>query len=228
MDPVSAATNGYRLIAKDTGLHWLAFLVLLALQIATFITFELQFPPYMQSLGAVFIQGIASIGTFVMAYRITASEEANNTLRFLKSLPVTTTEIFGAKFVFIALYCVANLALLNLFLVIFGGLLPWEMDGPTSEVLAIGVVVQLAFGTLLVAVAALLNSEKAIWLPFPLVIILLNVYTQLTSNDGPVASADFWSFFSDNWVWLSALVIAVLVVIAVVTIRVLRTKRSLI
>jgi hypothetical protein len=222
-------SNGWRLILKDIRLHWLAFFVLLTLQIATFITFELQFPPYMQSLGAVFIQGTASIGTFVMAYRITASEEANNTLRFLKSLPVTTTEIFGAKFVFIALYCLANLTLLNVFLVVFGPLLPWEdMDPATNEVLAIGVVVQLAFGTLLVAVAALLNSEKAIWLPFPLVIILLNVYTQLTSEDGPVDTTDFWSFFSDNWVWLSLLVVAVLVIITVITIRVLRTKRSLI
>src|SRR6218665_2070184 len=217
------------LIRKDLRLHWVAFIILVVFQLATFVTFEAQFPPVMQPMGAVFLQGIASIGTFVMAYRVTAAEEANNSIRFLKSLPLTTIEIFGAKYLYMTMYVVVNLVVLNLFLSLFGNLMPGEkIDAPTVETLGIGFVIQFAFGVLLVSVASLFNSEKAIWVPFPLVVLLLNGYAQLTSNNGPIATLRLWAYINENWLWMSAGVVAELLILVWLVLRALTIKRSLI
>ncbi|PDQ36098.1 MAG: hypothetical protein B5766_02890 [Candidatus Lumbricidophila eiseniae] len=217
------------LIRKDLRLHWVAFIILVVFQLATFVTFEAQFPPVMQPMGAVFLQGIASIGTFVMAYRVTAAEEANNSIRFLKSLPLTTIEIFGAKYLYMTMYVVVNLVVLNLFLSLFGNLMPGEkIDAPTVETLGIGFVIQFAFGVLLVSVASLFNSEKAIWVPFPLVVLLLNGYAQLTSNNGPIATLRLWAYINENWLWMSAGVVAELLILVWLGLRALTIKRSLI
>jgi ribosomal protein S12 methylthiotransferase accessory factor len=172
------------LILKDCRMQWKAFLVLVMFEILTLLSFVAQFPEPMRASAGAFLQGLTSIGTFVMAYRLLATEESSGTIRFLKSLPLTNDEIFWSKFLFMSGYAVLNAAVVNL---VYAGLRPlisWSWQLPTMPGVLGGVVVQLVFAVILLSIAILANSEKAIWVPFPLVILLLNGYTLMTSPNG--------------------------------------------
>jgi ABC-type transport system involved in multi-copper enzyme maturation permease subunit len=208
--------NVAALLAKDIKLHWAAFLVLALFEVFTFTTMELQFPPRMRQSGAGFLQGVASIGTFIMAYRSIAAEEASKTISFLKSLPLSNGEIFGTKFLFMGAYVLANAAILNTIFCLARPYLPpdWAMNSLTARTTVLGLAVQLVFAVILVAVATLASSEKAIWVPFPFVIVILNLNTMLSSDNGPLRNTNVITAITAHWIWATlaiALLLAALI-----------------
>jgi len=216
------------LLTKDVKLQRTAFAVLVLFELFTFATFEAQFPAPMRLTAGVFLQGIAAIGTFVMAYRAIATEEASSTIQFLKSLPLTNDEIYGSKFLFMVGYVVLNSAALNLIFFVSRPLLPWETHPLTGQAIIIGLVVQLVFAVILVSIATLTTSEKAIWVPFPLVILLLNAYTVLTSDGNPITGATVFDAILGSWQWYSAGVVVLLAAVIVAVVRQTGRKTTLV
>ncbi len=115
------------LLRKDLWLHFWAIVILRALEMGSFLTFAAQFPPAMRSLSGGFLQGITAIGTFMIGYRLLASEDSVGSLTFLKSLPLSTTEIFGSKILFMWGYVLLNSLTLN------GGYLATRLLVPSWE-----------------------------------------------------------------------------------------------
>ncbi|HNV13689.1 MAG TPA: ABC-2 transporter permease [Dermatophilaceae bacterium] len=216
------------LILKDCRMQWKAFLVLVTFEILTLLSFVAQFPEPMRASAGAFLQGLTSIGTFVMAYRLLATEESSGTIRFLKSLPLTNDEIFWSKFLFMSGYAVLNAAVVNL---VYAGLRPlisWSWQLPTMPGVLGGVVVQLVFAVILLSIAILANSEKAIWVPFPLVILLLNGYTLMTSPNGWDPGARVLASIQQNWALWSIAVVGVLLAVARGVVHAAGVKRSLV
>ncbi|OJV24803.1 MAG: hypothetical protein BGO26_20015 [Actinobacteria bacterium 69-20] len=215
------------LLRKDLGSQWVPALVLLAVELVTVVSIVAQFPPEMRQSAGTFVQGVASIGTFVMAYRAVASQESAGVIGFLKSLPLTTDEIFGSRFVFLAGYVIANCAALNVTYAALRPLLGFSTVNPSWAAMVTGVVIQLVFAVLLVSVALLANSEKAIWVPFPLVIVLLNLYTMMTSKPNSWGSSLLANVRS-LWALYGLLAVVVLVALTLLVMGLLRTKRTLV
>lgn len=215
------------LLRKDVRMQWVPALVLLVFEVLTFLSFEAQFPDPMRVSAGAFLQSVASIGTFVMAYRVLATEEASGAIKFLKSLPFTNDEIFFSKFVFVTGYVIVNAVSLNLVFLLLREVLPWTMDPVTVKAVLVGFVVQFLFAFILVAIATLANSEKAIWVPFPVVILLLNAYTLLTSDDG---SGQFGGVFEEldrNWGLYGAGVVVLALLLCLVVVRRTRARKVL-
>jgi predicted permease len=221
-----SARNVVILLAKDLRLQWRTALALLVFEVLAFATFVAQFPEPMRATSGTFLQGIASIGTFIMGYRILASEERSGAISFLKGLPLSTDEIYGSKFLFVYTYALANVAALNGAFLLLGGLLPWEVGVPTLRAVVIGALVQLVFAWLLVGTATLINSEKAIWVPFPLVVLLVNGYAIL-SSDGRSGLAQTLAQVAEHWAWLAAAAVVLLAAGSLAVMAVMRSKRSL-
>lgn len=215
------------LLKKDIRLQWVAFLVLVAFELLTFASFEAQFPEGMRQSAGMFLQGVASIGTFVMAYRVLATEEASGAIQFLKTLPLTNDEIYSSKFIFMLGHTIANAAALNLIFLAALPLLPGDMSAPGWSTVLIGLVVQLVFAVILVSIATLATSEKAIWVPFPLVILVLNGYTLLVSDSDKVIGANLIRTFMQAWAWYSLGLVVLLVALSVTVVRLTRLKKAL-
>lgn len=215
------------LLAKDARLQASAFEVLVLFELGTFLTFVAQFPPPMRATAGVLLQGTAAIGTFVMAYRSVAVEDSGGTIRFLKSLPLSTSDIYGSKFAFMALYVLANAAALNVLFAVCRALLPWDMAPVTVQAVVVGLVVQLGFAAVLVAVATLSSSEKAVWVPFPVVVVLLNLYT-VTSSREHTAGSSVLQTLSDAWAAYSLLGLLLVLALVLVVVRLLGRKTSLV
>lgn len=222
--------NWWSLVAKDLWLHRWVIPLLLALEVASYVTFVVQFPEPMRSGSALFLQGLTSIGTFMLGYRLLASEENVGALAFLKSLPLTNSEIYWEKVTFLWSYVVANAASINVVYLIMRPLFPtWNLDPLDVAQVVGGVAVQLLFATVLIWVATWADSQKAIWIPFPLLLIMINLYTMLLSPTAPdnVVLHAFRSV-ADYWFWWSLGGIALTLAAGFVIVEGLRRKRSLI
>ncbi len=207
MSPTSLTTLG-ALLRKDWRLQWIAVLLVLGFEPLAYLTFVVQFPPALRVDSGVFLQGIASAGTFVMAFRVIASEEGNRSILFLKSLPLTTRSIYGSKFIFMIVFVLVNCLWLNLFFALLRAWTTWTLNPVAPEAIASALVIQLFFACLLAAVAILTSSEKAIWFPFPAVLILLNAYTWLSDSDGPLAEVSLLEGLRHHWLTVDAAVLA--------------------
>lgn len=216
------------LLVKDLRLQRVAFIVLVAFELLTFVSFEAQFPVGMRETAGVFLQGVTSIGTFVMAYRLLATEEASGSIGFLKTLPLTNDEIYFSKFAFMFGYAIANAAVLNSLYVFYLNLFESDLGPLTIPTVLVGLLVQLCFAVVLVSIATLATSEKAIWVPFPLVILVLNVYTLATSGDGWAAGSSVLSVFMRSWGWYSAAIVVLLLTASVAVVRSTKLKRALV
>lgn len=215
------------LLRRDVRAQWVVVLILLALEFVTVVSLVAQFPPPMQESAGVFLQGATSIGTFVMAYRAVATEESVGVMGFLKSLPLTNDEIFGSRFIFMTGYVVVNAFLLNGAYIVARPLLGWSDTNPSWGVIVGGMIVQLLFAVILVSVALLVNSEKAIWVPFALVIVLLNGYTLLASKPESGGSR-MMNHVRDNWLVYGLATIAFLAAVATLVLRMVKTKKTLV
>lgn len=215
------------LLRKDAYLHRWAVLALLVVQMATAVSLIAQFPESMQSTAGSFLQGVGSIGTFVMAYRLTAAAEQAGVIGYLKSLPLTNDEIFASRFVALTSYVLVNALLLNLAFLAVAFPLGWVSGPPPYQAVLAGLLVQLVFGVLLLGVATLTSSEKAIWVPFPLVIALINGYAMAASSGSPFLSR-LVANVQARWLPYSVSVALCLVGAAFLVVRLTRIKRTLI
>lgn len=226
--PITIDRTSMKILAlKDLKLHWRAAAALVVVELVFAISLVAQFPASVQQSSGIFVQGIASIGTFVMAYRLTATEESAGVIGFLKSLPLTNDEIFLSKFVSLAIYVVLNAVALNATYLLAASALGWNGGLATTSILLGGLIIQLFFGVLLVGVATLTSSDKAIWAPFPLLILVVNGYASASSADATWLDSTLVAL-RQAWVFYAALSVVVLVLAALVVVRGTRRKRTLI
>ncbi len=219
----------WHLIRKDLWMQTPAMLLLFVLEVVSFVTFVAQFPPEMRAVSGVFLQGISAIGTFMIGYRILAAEESAGSLSFLKSLPLSTTEIFMSKFALIWLYLLFNSASLNASYLVMQRVSVWGLLDLQARDIVTGLAVQLFFATLLIWAATWWDAQKAIWIPFPLLIILLNVYSYALSPE----QNDNWIMktlnqLQDHWQLYIALAAVAALALSALVVLTLNHKRSLV
>ncbi len=162
------------LIEKDLRMHWLPLLVILMIQFGGVTLFWLQLP-HVPGLIWLLMNGTMLVGEFLLCYRVTVHEEKNKAYIFLQTLPVTVNEILLAKFMAVALLITINTLVLDTCY----GLLGWRgvTPGEAAPSLIVGLLylfVHLFFAAMLVAMAMLFSSERAIWIPFPALFLFIS------------------------------------------------------
>jgi hypothetical protein len=163
----SALANMGRILNKDFRQHWSLLPLILAFEIVSFEILRAQTGP---GATPILVQLLGWIGAFVFCFRTAVAEEKARAFRFLMALPMTAGELIGAKFVVNGLLVVANFGLLLLYLVCTGELLGRGWPASLSPALvALLLSTQLLASFTFLAIALLLDSEKAIWVPFPLI-----------------------------------------------------------
>jgi hypothetical protein len=225
----SSTARMWRLITKDFKFQWLAIVVLFVFEAASFVTFVVQFPESMRRTSGVFLQAIGAIGTFIISFRLLATEEASSSIFFLKGLPLLTREIFGAKYLIIWGYVILNALALNVGFELARRWGPWQLERPEAKLVVGGIVLQLIFASLLLWTATWVNSEKAIWIPFPLLLILLNFFSYAMSpsqQNSPVVTA--LGQIGEHWIAYALATTLALAALSYLAVWGLDHKRSLI
>ena len=167
--------NTFHLIAKDIRLQRNFVLPLMLLELAGYLAYALQMPSHIPGVAFGLLHGVALIGDFLICYRTMIAEEKNRALMFIKTLPVSTTEIVMAKFA-------TNLLLVGLntgtLLALWGGghALGWIQVRPnlTIYLVAAGLTFHWVNNAFFVAIALVFNSERAVWVPFPAIFVLMS------------------------------------------------------
>jgi hypothetical protein len=162
------------LIEKDLRMHWLPLLVILLIQIGGVALFWLQLP-HVPGLIWLIMNGTMLVGDFLLCYRVTVHEEKNKAYIFLQTLPVTVDQILRAKFLAVALMITANALVLDAvysLMILRGGTSGETIPGIIVFLLAL--CAHLFFATMLVAMAMLFSSERAIWIPFPALFLVMS------------------------------------------------------
>jgi len=162
------------LIEKDLRMHWLPLLVILLIQIGGVTLFWLQLP-HVPGLIWLLMNGTMLVGDFLLCYRVTVYEEKNKAYIFLQTLPVTINEILLAKFIAVALLIVINTLVLDASYWLMGlrGATSGEPP-PGMIIFLLYLFVHLFFATMLVAMTMLFTSERAIWIPFPALFLVIS------------------------------------------------------
>ena len=164
------------LIAKDIRLQRNFVLPLMLLELAGYLAYALQMPSHIPGVAFGLLHGVALIGDFLICYRTMIAEEKNRALMFIKTLPVSTTEIVIAKFA-------TNLLLVGLntgvMLALWGGGhgLGWIQVRPnlTIHLVAAGLTLHWLNNAFFVTISLMFNSERAVWVPFPAIFVLMSV-----------------------------------------------------
>jgi ABC-type transport system involved in multi-copper enzyme maturation permease subunit len=167
--------NTFHLIAKDIRLQRNFVLPLMLLELAGYLAYALQMPSHIPGVAFGLLHGVALIGDFLICYRTMIAEEKNRALMFIKTLPVSTTEIVMAKFA-------TNLLLVGLntgvMLALWGGghRLRWIQVRPnlTIYLVVAGLTFHWLNNAFFVAIALVFNSERAVWVPFPAIFLLMS------------------------------------------------------
>jgi ABC-type transport system involved in multi-copper enzyme maturation permease subunit len=168
------------LFDKDLRHYAFDVLLLVFFQLATIFSLVLQLSQPSAALILSLAFGISLVGGFVFSFRTVASEESSRSMAFLLALPLTPSHIVNHKFLL-------NLFLTTLnFVLVFGCMLiycVWQigLDTLSASTLLTLWLVQLLNNHLFLCCSLLLSSSKAIWLPFPLLIIAINVAANWSS-----------------------------------------------
>lgn len=175
------------LFDKDLRHYGIDFLLLVFFQLATIFSLVLQLPQQSAAFILSLTFGISLVGGFVLSFRTVASEESSRSMAFLLALPLLPSHIVNHKFLL-------NICLTTLnFVIVFGCLslyCVWQVDleklsGSTLLTLWL---VQLLNNHLFLCCALLFSSAKAIWLPFPLLIVAINLAANWNSIQQSFAS----------------------------------------
>jgi len=168
--------NIFRLIAKDLRLQSYFFLPLVALEIAGYLAYILQMPSHIPGVAFGLLHGVALIGDFLICFRTMIAEEKNRALMFIKTLPVSTAEIVVAKFAVNLLLVCLNTGLLLAFWE-GGRALGWIELSPhvTAYLVAAGLTYHCLNNAFFVMLSLVFSSERAVWLPFPALFVLMSV-----------------------------------------------------
>lgn len=168
--------NIIRLIAKDVRLQRNFVLPLMLLEVAGYFAYALQMPSHIPGVVFGLLHGVALIGDFLICYRTMIAEEKSRALMFIKTLPVSTTEIVVAKFG-------ANILLVGLntsvLLALWGGghALGWIQVPPnlTIYLVAGGLTFHWLNNVFFVTISLVFSSERAVWVPFPAIFVVMSV-----------------------------------------------------
>jgi ABC-type transport system involved in multi-copper enzyme maturation permease subunit len=160
------------LVKKDLTRHARELVFLVAFEVILVLTLAVQLPHLSPSILLTLAFAVSFVAGFVFSLRTVASEDASTGMGFLLSLPVTRGQIVVAKFIVNWLLVVAN------FTLVWGGVAAYcAMDGgdwPTlTAAITLGAL-QLLNASFYLSCALLFNSSRAIWIPFPLLIIAIN------------------------------------------------------
>ena len=168
--------NIFRLMKKDIRLQKSFLIPLLAIEITGFLIFALQMPFMVPGVMFGLLHGMALIGDFLLCLRTMASEEKTRALLFIKMLPVSTREIIVAKFLVNFLLVSTNMC--ALFVLWEVALLSGRLTvGPslTLYVIVIGLAVHWLNNGFFLALSFIFDSERAIWVPFPVLFLVMSV-----------------------------------------------------
>lgn len=162
------------LFEKDFRQYAAELLLLVLFELASIFSLILQFPQGDPALILSLAFGISLVGGFVFSFRTVATEESSRSMAFLLALPLTAPQIVSHKFLL-------NLLLTSLnFILVFGLVLlycVWQtpLNLTLGSTLLTLWLLQLLNNHLFLCCSLLFSSTKAIWLPFPLLIIGINV-----------------------------------------------------
>jgi ABC-type transport system involved in multi-copper enzyme maturation permease subunit len=162
------------LLNKDLRHHAGELLFVIACELGLVISLGAQIDNLNPQVLLTLAFGISFIAGFVFSYRMVASEDGATGMAFLLSLPVTRREIVVAKFVATWIMSLTN------FLVVWGSVLLYCLareDGAAPELgnIVIFVLLQLLSSSFYLCCAIVFNSSRAIWLPFPLLVVGINL-----------------------------------------------------
>jgi hypothetical protein len=162
--------NVVRLLRKDLWQQRFLAPGLVAFEIASGEIILRQLPattPAIVALATITLFGL--IAAFVFCLRTMVVEEKHRAFLFLKTLPLDDRELVGAKFAVNALLVAGNFVALALY-----HELRRRLVGAPAAPVGAGVVLaagalQMLANALFLAVALLFDSDKAVWVPFPLI-----------------------------------------------------------
>jgi len=162
------------LLKKDLRHHLGELLFVMACELGLVLSLGAQIDNLNPQVLLTLAFGISFIAGFVFSFRMVASEDGATGMAFLLSLPVTRREIVVAKFSATWLLSLTN------FLVVWGSVLLYcvtREDGEMPDVhsIVIFVLLQLFSSSFYLSCAILFNSSRAIWLPFPLLVVGINL-----------------------------------------------------
>lgn len=162
------------LLKKDLLHHVGELLFVMACELGLVLSLGVQMDNLNPQVLLTLAFGISFIAGFVFSFRMVASEDGATGMAFLLSLPVTRREIVVAKFAATWLLSLTN------FLVVWGSVLLYcvARDGgemPDVHSIATFVLLQLLSSSFYLSCAILFNSSRAIWLPFPLLVVGINL-----------------------------------------------------
>jgi hypothetical protein len=163
-------------MAKDLRLQRTFLLPLVLLEVGGALAYLLQMPSEMPGVAFGLLHGMALIGDFLICFRTMVAEEKNRALLFVKSLPVSTTEIITAKFGVNVLLVSLNATVL---LGLWGGAraLGWLHAKPalTTMLVISGITWHCLNNAFFVGLAWVFDSERAIWVPFPALFVVMTI-----------------------------------------------------
>ncbi|TQK03376.1 ABC transporter permease [Herbaspirillum sp. SJZ107] len=162
------------LLKKDLRHHAGELLFVMACELGLVLSLGAQIDNLNPQVLLTLAFGISFIAGFVLSFRMVASEDGATGMAFLLSLPVTRREIVVAKFAATWLLSLTN------FLVVWGSVLLYclareDSDMPDVDNIVTFVLLQLFSSSFYLSCAILFNSSRAIWLPFPLLVVGINL-----------------------------------------------------
>jgi len=168
--------NVLRLVRKDLRLQrsFMAAIGLCGMVSAAIFFAQLDRAPAAAYVSVVHL--LSLVGGFTIAFRTVVAEEKNKAFFFLKTLPLSGVEIVAAKFLTNTVLVTSNYLLLMAFytLLVASGRLAGA-PAPTATAVWIGCTVQWFSSAIFLATALVFDSEKAIWVPFPLIWVAITI-----------------------------------------------------
>jgi len=168
------------LVIKDLLLQWKFLIGLIVMEVAAVGVFQLQLALDLPSLGFLLLNGMALVGDFLICYRTMVAEEKNRAFLFLRTLPVSIFEIVLGKFFANFVLVAANTGVLLLF---YQGVHFAHGRGFTASfgfaAFALALLVHWVTNAFFLSIALIFDSERAVWIPFPVVFVVMSVLLNL-------------------------------------------------
>ena len=211
---------------KDLRLQGGALIFVLGFEAILLVGLVGFFPERFDQTAGLFLQAIACLGTFEMTYRIAAADERRKSILFLKTLPTTVGQIYGAKFVLVVLGVVVNAAWLTGVFLATRLLGPWTLPSLGLDVLVLGATLQLLLAITLASFAFMTGSERAIWVPLPLVLLVGVAYVWLRFST-PTVGESVLAPVMEQWILVSVSAVGLALLLVLLTLGRVRRRTTL-
>jgi len=212
------------IINKDLSYNIKALLALVVFELATIFSLSAQIDAISGQMLATLAFAISLIGGFVFSYRTVAAEDANKGMTFLRFLPFSNNEIVLSKFIVNIILCSLN------FLIVWGGVVLYAivfngLSSPSINLVVLLLAIQLANNFFYLSIGLLFTSTRAIWIPFPVLLISINVFFNWQSVTS--ALPGIGAMFSSAAFTSLVLLIVMLLIVFVTTQRFPKTSQRL-